>query len=69
MMLLEAYNEEQIKDLAQRIVRITGEDSTLQLRGRYDFEGALYAYEYCIRVQIFHIGMSLIRIFSPIDNR
>ena len=38
VMLLEAYNEEQIKDLAQRIVRITGEDSTLQLRGRYDFE-------------------------------
>lgn len=48
VMLLEAYNEEQIKDLAQRIVKITGEDSTLQLRGRYDFEAALYAYEYWI---------------------
>jgi len=43
--LLEGYSEDQIKAIAERIVNMTGEDSTLMFQGRYDFEALLQSFE------------------------
>jgi hypothetical protein len=43
--LLEGYTEDQIKAMAERIVNMGGEDSTLMLQGRYDFEALLQSFE------------------------
>ena len=43
--LLEGYTEDQIKAMAERIVNMSGEDSTLMLQGRYDFEVLLQSFE------------------------
>lgn len=43
--LLEGYTEVQIKAMAERIVNMSGEDSTLMLQGRYDFEALLQSFE------------------------
>ena len=43
--LLEGYTEDQIKAMAERIVNMSGEDSTLMLQGRYDFEALLQSFE------------------------
>ena len=43
--LLEGYTEDQIKAMAERIVNMSGEDTTLMLQGRYDFEALLQSFE------------------------
>ena len=43
--LLEGYTEDQIKAMAERIVKMSGEDTTLMLQGRYDFEALLQSFE------------------------
>jgi hypothetical protein len=43
--LLEGYTEDQIKAMAERIVNKSGEDTTLMLQGRYDFEALLQSFE------------------------
>jgi hypothetical protein len=43
--LLEGYTEDQIKAMAERIVNMSGEDNTLMLQGRYDFEALLRSFE------------------------
>jgi hypothetical protein len=45
VVLLEGYTEVQIKAMAQRIVNMSGEDSTLMFQGRYDFEALLQSFE------------------------
>ena len=45
VVLLEGYSEDQIKAMAERIVNMSGEDSTLMFQGRYDFEALLQTFE------------------------
>ena len=58
VVLLEGYTEDQIKAMAQRIVNMSGEDSTLMFQGRYDFEALLQSFESWLKaLQIFHIDI------------
>jgi hypothetical protein len=47
--LLQGYNEDQLKAMAQHIVGKTGVESTLQLQGRYDFEALIDSQESWLR--------------------
>jgi hypothetical protein len=49
MTLLESHSEEQLKAMAQHVMRKTGVDSTLQLQGRYDFEALIDSQESWLR--------------------
>jgi hypothetical protein len=51
--LLEGYTEDQIKAMAERIVNMSGEDTTLMLQGRYDFEALLQSFEYWLKATDF----------------
>ena len=49
MMLLEGYNEDQIKAMSERAIKIVREETVLQLNARYDFKALLDTFGHWMR--------------------
>jgi len=59
--LLEGYNEDQIKAIAESAQNKVTKDITLLLRGEYDFEAFVDTYEYWLKVG----GLSYRHVINP----